>query len=469
MEETIPNMTPYSSHTGAACLWMRPNGGTFENAPPCTITDPVTGLPDGRRMPDIVDRYIDLGSGHPEYRTFALVHMDLDRFHTVNRRFGHRLGDELLFAAARRLEAFTADGGAVFRYSADEFYAILPSSEKQSELYRVLNRLLASLAGPYELGGCTLSLTVSAGISLYPYDGAGAEELMGRAATALQASKEAGGRGFKLYLPEMAAETERVLSIESELAYAAARNQLSLDYQPIVRLDTGELCGAEALMRWSHPVLGKVPPSVFIPAAERSGLIVPLGEWALEETCRQHAAWMQEGLGSLRLSVNVSAAQLLEPTFPGKVEEALKRSGMKPSALILEITESLPLSNAAHISETFDRLKRFGVTLALDDFGTGFSSYACLTRHPFHILKIDSSLVQNASSDPYSGAVLTSLLDMARKLGMKPLAEGVETEVQRQFLIQAGCGEAQGFLFCPPMSADRFGAYRRSRSVSTPP
>ncbi|WP_438447932.1 putative bifunctional diguanylate cyclase/phosphodiesterase [Gorillibacterium sp. sgz5001074] len=418
--------------------------------------DPVTGLPDGRRFPVLLDRYVGCGSHRPACRAFALVLLDLDRFRSVNLRYGHRLGDLLLAETARRLTACSPEGTVLYRYSGDQFYLIVPGMGHTPELCRRLKRMLAAVSSPFMLDGEPLTVSASAGVSLYPYDGPRADELMHRAVLALHAAKKHGGGCYRMYLPEMRAASDRVLSIESELSRAVSLSQLTVYYQPIVELDTGKLTGAEALLRWSHPRLGDVPPSAFIPAAEQSDLMVPIGGWVLEEACSQLAAWIRSGHADLELSVNVSAAQLAHPTFGDLVEETVRKHGLPPSSLMLEITESMPIGSTISIEETLQRLKRFGIRLALDDFGTGYSSYSCLVRYPFHTLKIDRSLLPEALCDPKGRAMLASLISMARSLGMRAMAEGVETEEQRQCLNQLGCGFAQGFLFSPPVPASRF-------------
>lgn len=420
---------------------------------PAVYLDPVTGLPEGRSLPVLLDKRLEAEKLQPTNRMLALILVDLDRFRTINRCMGHRTGDALLAEAASRLKEKLPEGAELYRYCADEFYIVVPHVEQLAGLYDQTRRLLSAVKCPFHYNGREITVDASIGISLYPNDGMNADSLMVHAGVAMRRVKEKGGGFFQLFHPEMDKDAFRSFDVEAGLRRAILENQLTLHYQPLVHLETGRITGVEALVRWNHPEWGETSPARFIPIAEETGLIIPTGRWVLEEACRQYAEWQKLGYGGFDLSVNVSVAQLLYPGFTQHLEETVRNRAMDPSCLKLEITESIALNNSAYMLETLKRLQEFGVKIAVDDFGTGYSSISCLKRFPVHTLKIDRSLVQDADQDENSGAIVTALIAMARRMGISSLAEGVETEAQHEFLKRQGCDEAQGFYYSVPITA----------------
>lgn len=414
------------------------------------ICDPVTGLPDGRFLPERLSRLLH-SKKHGSGASAALLLLDLDRFRNVNNSYGHAAGDILLAETAQRLLELAPEGAALYRYSADEFYIILPNVEQPSELQQLANRIIASVRKPFFLMDSSIYITASVGASLFPHDGRDADELIGATCLAMRKAKERGGGSFQLYLPEMGQEMKISFQLEKELRSALENGLMELYYQPFVHVADGRLCGLEALLRWNHPVHGMLLPSRFIHAAEESGLIVPIGSWVLEEACRQFGEWAQMGYGDMLLSVNVSVLQMLQPGFIQHVRSVVRKSGMDPRLLQLELTESISPGNNPVIEEAMMRLREMNIRIAVDDFGTGYTSLTTLKRFPVQTLKLDRSLVQHADKDEDSGAIMTALITLCRRLGVRSLAEGVETPEQHAFLRKIGCQTAQGFLYCSPL------------------
>jgi len=416
--------------------------------------DVLTGLPNRTLLTDRVEQAIAraLRSGNK----LALLFLDLDRFKNVNDSLGHAIGDRLLQAVSQRLLTCLRQEDTAARLGGDEFIISLADVADGAEAARVAERILAELATPFSVSGHLLPAEASIGIALYPDDGDDAQTLLRSADTAMYHAKETGRANYQFFSTQMTERVSRRLSTETRLRRALEQGEFTLHYQPLVELASGRIDGAEALARWPHPDQGRmVSPAEFIPVAEDTGLIVPLGEWVLREACLQARAWQALQPGT-RVAVNLSPRQFRQKQLVGMVERALGDSGIAPSLLELELTEGMLMHHADETVQTLAQLHEMGVRLAIDDFGTGYSSLSYLKRFPIHTLKIDRSFVQDLSHDPDDAAIVTAIVAMARGLGLSVTAEGVETEAQAAFLRSLSCRMAQGFLFGRPMPADEF-------------
>ncbi|HAF55144.1 MAG TPA: diguanylate cyclase, partial [Thauera sp.] len=387
---------------------------------------------------------------------FAILFLDLDNFKTVNDSLGHPAGDRMLAMAASRLSRCVRDEDLLARLGGDEFVALLSRLSNMEEAALVADRMLAALVEPMNIDGHELHLSASVGIALYPNDGAEVDTLLKHADTAMYGAKEAGRNTYRFFIPEMNARATERLLMEADLRRAVERNELVLHYQPQIEAADGQPYGCEALVRWIHPQRGMVPPDQFIPLAEETGLIAPIGEWVLREACRQQVRWRAAGLPSLIVAVNISALQFRKRDFVPMVARLLAETGADPSCIELEITESALMEPSAELSERLQDLVDLGLTLALDDFGTGYSSLSYLKRLPIARLKIDRSFVDDLPGNAEDAAVTAAALSLARDLDMQVVAEGVETTAQRQFLAERGCHAMQGYLFSRPLTVDAF-------------
>ena len=415
--------------------------------------DVLTGLPNRTLLTDRVDQAIT--RAHRSASKLALLFLDLDRFKNVNDSLGHAVGDQLLQAVSTRLTACLREEDTAARLGGDEFIISLPDVADASEAARVAARILADLAKPFSVCGHQLPAEASIGIALYPDDGDSAQTLMRNADTAMYHAKESGRANYQFFSSQMNERVSRRLSTETSLRRALEHGEFTLHYQPLIDLATGRIDGAEALARWPQPDHRLVSPAEFIPVAEDTGLIVPLGEWVLREACGQAQAWQARQPG-LRIAVNLSARQFRQKNLIGMIEQALCDTGLAPALLELELTEGMLMHHAEDTVQTLARLDEMGVRLAIDDFGTGYSSLSYLKRFPIHTLKIDRSFVQDLSTDPDDAAIVTAIVAMARGLNLNVTAEGVETEAQAAFLRSLSCDLAQGFHFGRPMPAADF-------------
>ena len=414
-------------------------------------SDPLTQLPNRTSLRTRLDEAIV--RAERDGLCFALLFIDLDRFKNINDSLGHAVGDELLIQVAQRLSAALRISDTVSRLGGDEFVVLLENLSSSSQAAQVATSLLQASTGLYGVGGRELAITMSIGIAMFPADGRDGETLLKNADAAMYHAKSTGRNNFQFFAAAMNTRVSEHLELENALRQALARGEISLHYQPLVDLASGELSGCEALMRWHSPTLGQVPPDKFIAIAEDSGLILGLGEWALNEACRQVAAWIADGLQPLPVSVNVSAVQFRHGDLAQQVELALQRSGLPPHLLELELTESVLAENRAQVGHTLHILKRLGVRLAMDDFGTGYSSLSYLKHFKLDALKIDRSFVSGLPRDKDATALTTAIIGMASALGMTCIAEGIETAAQREFLRQQGCDRGQGYLFSRPLAA----------------
>lgn len=411
--------------------------------------DSLTDLPNRALLNERLDHA--LARAGRVQRGVAVLFMDLDRFKHVNDSLGHELGDRLLQAVAQRLRHTLRQSDTVGRLGGDEFLIIVEDVCDPKEVIQVADRVLTALARPLDLDGHQLQPSASIGISLWPEDGADGRQILRCADTAMYAAKAAGSGCWRMFSAEMTGRAMARLATEARLRAAEIRHEFELFYQPTVDPADLSLRGAEALLRWRRED-GYVPPADFIHVAEETGLINPIGEWVLVEACRQAALWRQVQ-GDFTMAVNVSPRQLADAAFPDKVQRALSESGLPPALLTLEITETVAMNQAAGDFIMLRRLRDLGVGIAMDDFGTGYSSLSHLRRIPLTALKIDRGFI---SSVPGDVAIAATVLDLAQRLGLETVAEGVETEAQRQWLQHQGCPLMQGYLVSRPVPAEIF-------------
>lgn len=410
--------------------------------------DPLTGLPNRRVFRSAIEKMTrrDTG-GTEEVRPFAVLFLDLDRFKVINDTLGHRIGDMLLIEVAQRLRQALEPADVLARLGGDEFAIVLPSFTSRAALEGLANFIVEAIGQPYEIDGHRLRSTVSIGIAIGPADGATADDLLVAADLALYAVKTSNRGTYRFYERSMNEEVNDRRQIEMDLREALERGQLDLHYQPIVDLRRNVVTGFEALARWRHPVSGWVSPATFIPVAEDSGLIIPLGEWALREACSQAARWP----GDLKIAVNLSPVQFSTPHLADLVERVLAETGLPAHRLVLEITERIFIAESEKTLATLHRLKNLGVSISMDDFGTGYSSLSYLRSFPFDKIKVDRSFVSDLGAGSENGVIVQAVIIIARALGMTTIAEGVETPAQQHLLAALGCDEVQGYLFSKPV------------------
>jgi diguanylate cyclase (GGDEF)-like protein/PAS domain S-box-containing protein len=386
----------------------------------------------------------------------AVLDLDLDRFKIINDGFGHPYGDQVLRAVAARLKSLVCPEDVVARMGGDEFVILAPLVYRVEDIHEMAQRLVDSFAEPFMVEGRRIHLTGSIGVSLYPDDGVEGAELIDNADMAMYHAKAAGRSAFRAFEPAMAEEAQRRTDLETHLRTAADNGQLWLAYQPKVDLVDGTVTGCEALLRWNHPEHGLVPPCAFIPVAEESGLIVPIGEWVLETACRQGRAWLDAGLAPITIAVNISAAQLLQRDPVGWVTATLERTGFPAALLELELTESQLAQDVETTVEVIRQLRELGIRIAIDDFGTGYSSLEYLRRFDVTSLKIDRSFVDGMLTEQGDAAIVRAAVALAHAFGITVIAEGVETEDQQAFLTALQCDQIQGFLCGRPAPAEEF-------------
>jgi len=417
--------------------------------------DVLTGLPNRLLLEDRVSQAM-LKSKRSS-RPMALVFIDLDRFKNINDTLGHEVGDNLLVQAAQRGLSVLRDTDTLSRQGGDEFVVVLPELEQRQDAMHVTRKLLAALCQPYLLAGHELTVTGSAGIALYPEDGQTVSELLRKADAAMYRAKEEGRNTFRFFSSEINTASLGELLLENDLYGALERDELFMYYQPKVDAKTGELVGAEALMRWKHREHGMIPPDRFIPLAEENGLINTFGEWAIKTVCAQQRAWLDAGLLVVPVAVNISAHQFAQQDLPQMVAFALAEHGIPPQLLELELTESLLMRNAKRASHVLQTLRNMHVDVAIDDFGTGYSSLSYLKQFPVQSLKIDRSFVCEITEYGEPVKLASAIIAMAHELDLSVIAEGVETEAQRSYLLEHGCDQFQGYLFGRPQPVDELG------------
>jgi diguanylate cyclase (GGDEF)-like protein/PAS domain S-box-containing protein len=406
--------------------------------------DTLTGLANRSLLHDRIEGALNFSGGQPSVWVAAL---DLDHFKFVNDTLGHHAGDRLLKAVAARIAGAVERSDTVARTGGDEFVLVLPGRADEREAAATVRAVLAALAHPMNLDSHELILTGSAGVAGFPSDGNDAATLVQHAEVAMYRAKETGRNTVQFYTPSMNARARDRLALEVSLRAALSHDEFELYYQPQVDLLSGSVVGVEALIRWRHPSLGMVRPDRFINLAEETGLIVPIGAWVLRTACRQHSAWRHAGYGPLRVGVNLSARQFADPGLLRQIERVLEETGMPPSSLEIEITESLVMEDVEGAIRTMGELKRMGVKLSIDDFGTGYSSLSHLRRFPVDVLKIDRSFVRDIAFSEDDAAMVSAIIELARGLRMRVIAEGVETEAQLDYLKRRGCDEVQGHVY----------------------
>jgi len=414
--------------------------------------DPLTGLPNRRVFRAALDEVLRLRPCHVsdsgQNQQIAVLFMDLDRFKIINDTLGHHVGDRLLQDVARRLKHSLWGADVLARLGGDEFAVVVSGVEDASMLEALAKRLVDAAGQAYEIDGQQIRTSISVGIAVSPQDGESAEDLLMAADMALYAVKAARRGAYKFYDPSMNKEVSERRQIETDLRNAIGANELELYYQPIINVRGDALCGFEALVRWRHPTQGLVSPAVFIPVAEDTQLILPLGEWVLREACREAARWRPD----LRIAVNLSPVQLSDPNLADIVERVLAETGLRPDRLDLEITEQVFIDDCDQVIAVLQRLKRLGVRIAMDDFGTGYSSLSYLRSFPFDKIKSDRIFIADLAKGAEHASIVQAVISMAHAFGMTTTAEGVETLGQHQFLSALGCDEAQGFLLGRPQS-----------------
>jgi diguanylate cyclase (GGDEF)-like protein len=416
--------------------------------------DLLTDLPNRMMFQDRLT--LALAHANRHRKMLAVLFVDLDRFKTIVDTLGHAMGDRLLRAVAERLSSCLEEGDTLARLGGDEFVVLLPEISRADKAVKLAHKILEVLKPSFSFSGHELHITTSIGISLYPYDGEDADTLLKNADTALYRAKEQGRNNYQLYTPAMNARAFERLALENSLRKALERKEFMVHYQPQVDLRTRAIVGTEALLRWQHPDLGVVYPSEFIPIAEETGLIVPLGEWVLRTACAQAKAWQKAGLPPVSVAVNLSARQFQQHDLVDTVSRTLKETGLDPRWLEIEITESIAMQNADYTIVILRDLKDMGMQIAMDDFGTGYSSLSYLKKFPIDSLKIDQSFVRDIPTDANDAAIANAIIVLAHSLKLKVIAEGVETPEQEAFLREHQCDRFQGFLFSNPVNANVF-------------
>ncbi|HEY3055473.1 MAG TPA: EAL domain-containing protein [Thermoanaerobaculia bacterium] len=416
--------------------------------------DALTGLPNRLLFKDRLT--VALSHAQRDHSRLAVVFLDLDRFKVINDSLGHNIGDQLLQAVAARVQSCVRDSDTVARLGGDEFTLLLPSLGRSEDAALVAQKIIEAVRYPFHIEGREFFITTSSGISLYPEDGADAATLIKNADTAMYQAKESGRDNYQLFNAFVNAKALQRIALEHGLRRALVNQELMLYYQPIFDLRSGRITGMEALLRWTHPDMGSVPPAVFIPIAEATGVMVPIGGWALRTACRQAKSWHDAGFRHLTLAVNLSMTQLQQIDLVDRIKEVLDETGLKPELLELEITESSAMQSPETSVRTLVELKKLGIRVSLDDFGTGHSSLSYLKRFPIDTLKIDQSFVRDINADADTAAIVTAIIAMAHSLRMKVIAEGVEQTEQAAFLKRHQCDQMQGYLVKPPVPASEF-------------
>ena len=416
--------------------------------------DQLTGLPNRSLFHDRLSQA--LAAAQRSRQRLSLLFLDLDGFKSINDSLGHAAGDGLLRGLSRRITACLRETDLAGRLGGDEFAALLTNLSHELDASTVARKLIAELSEPLQFRSQSMSIRCSIGIATFPADGTDADELLKKADIAMYHAKERGGGRFEFYTREMNAAIEERQSLEEDLRTVVEDGALVLHYQPQFDLTRGRIIGAEALLRWQHPERGLLSPSAFLPILEETGLVLSTGNWVLRQACEQNAQWNRDGHRGLRISVNVSSQQFLEPDFATSVAELLDATGLPPVCLELEITESSLLRDVDVTVNTLRSLRHMGVRLAIDDFGTGYSSLSYLKRLPIDVLKIDQSFVRALTTDPADATITEAIVRLAGGLNLTTIAEGVESLEQLLLLGSYGCNRMQGFLFGKPVPAETF-------------
>ena len=425
--------------------------------------DDLTGLPNRLVFGQAVSDAVKVARRYGQ--EFAVMFVDLDRFKIINDTLGHAAGDFLLTEVANRLKQCVRESDAVARVGGDEFIILLREVSDARQVTTVARKILSTVVKPLTIHGQECRVTASIGISLFPSDAQDEESLVKNADAAMYAAKEEGRNDFRFHSPEIKTQSIERLMLETSLRRALERNELLLYYQPKRDLSRGGISGVEALLRWHHPDLGLLQPSRFIPLAEETGLIVPIGKWVLKTACAQNMAWQRQGLPAIRIAVNLSPRQFADPNLLHDIRAALEKSGMPAQLLELEITESMVMQNVERTVRVLEAIKSLGITLAIDDFGTGYSSMSLVKKFPIDVLKIDRSFVREIMNDSEDKAIADAIISLGRALNLTVVAEGVETAEQEAFLRAHNCDEIQGYLISKPVPADEFAAFLANHTL----
>jgi len=426
------------------------------------LHDPLTTLPNRLLLEDRIEQAI--AQAQRSKRQCAVVYLDLDRFKTVNDSLGHFVGDELLRAVAGRLQGIVRGEDTISRLGGDEFAMLLRDITEVEDAVSVAAKILETLREPFRVRDYELHLTPSIGISVHPLHGDTAGLLITRADAAMYSAKQAGRDAFRVFTPEMSTFFPERLMLENDLRRAIGRQEFELHYQPKVDVQDGRVRGMEALVRWQHPEKGLLLPEAFIPLAEDTGLIIPIGSWVIETACAQNKAWQNAGLPHMRVAVNISGLQFRQRDLLETVSRALEHTGLAAKCLEIEITESVVMQNAAEAIVTLEKLSGMGIHVSIDDFGTGYSSLGYLKRFQIDKLKIDRAFIRDISSDKEDAAIVRATIGLAHNLRLRVVAEGVETVEQLEFLRSLGCDEYQGYYESRPVAAAEFERYLRAES-----
>jgi diguanylate cyclase (GGDEF)-like protein/PAS domain S-box-containing protein len=421
--------------------------------------DALTGLPNRILLNDRCQHALSVAQRNQH--SVALMFLDLDHFKNINDSLGHRVGDEVLMELALRLKTTVREQDTVSRLGGDEFILLLPDTDAAGAAH-VAEKLLHAALLPFQIEQHELTVTPSIGIALYPKDGVCLDTLSKCADAAMYRAKGDGRNSYRFFTTEIQAHSDRTLLLDNALRRALERKQLALHYQPQISMTTGQTVGAEALLRWTHPELGAISPAEFIPIAESSGLILPIGEWVIRTAVKQLADWIAAGMAPLTMAVNLSSVQFRHADLPQLVTNLLEEAGLPASLLELELTEGVSMTNPLSAIAVMDDLHQRGVRMSIDDFGTGYSSLSYLKRFQVYKLKIDQTFVRDITEDPDDKAIVGAIISLARSLGLKTIAEGVETEGQLAFLQDQGCDEVQGYYFSRPLPAPAFEQYVRN-------
>ncbi|KAA9028369.1 sensor domain-containing protein [Niallia endozanthoxylica] len=421
--------------------------------------DTLTGLPNRRFFMDCL--YKAVRNAEDLNVKLGVMFIDVDKFKYINDSHGHEMGDQILIEVAKRIRKCLRSSDVVARFGGDEFTILLSNISGAKDVEIVAQRMVTLFREPVELEGHLFNLSCSIGIALYPSNGRVVDELLKRADIALYTVKEQGRNGFLFFHSDMEQKSLERILLENELRKAIQQQQFYIEYQPKKDLYTGELIGMEALVRWDHPELGRIAPDKFIPIAEETGLINPLGEWVLRQGCFQNKEWQNQGYMPLKLSVNLSVRQLTQPNFAGKIKEILSESGLDAKWLELEVTESI-LADIENSARTLEEIRNLGIYVSIDDFGTGYSSFGYIKNLPIDTLKIDASFIRDIHLNKENKAIVKGIIDIAHTLNLNVIAEGVESQEQMQTLIENGCNQGQGFLFSKPLFRDEFEVYLKS-------
>ena len=414
-----------------------------------SLYDALTELPNSKYFNKILRQSLIVAK-HNQHQ-LAILFLDLDRFKNINDTLGHALGDQLLQDFSGRLKSCIRHGDMIARWGGDEFIILLPCLEESQEALQIAQRILDALEKPFSIAKHRLHVATSIGIAIYPDDAQDAQTLVKRADVALHQAKETGRNNFQVYSPIMDAQASELLELENALHRALKRQEFVLYYQPQIDINTSSVCGMEALLRWQHPEYGLVSPAKFIPLAEETGLIVPIGEWVLQTACAQNKAWQDLGLSPLQVAVNLSPRQLQDQNLLATINQVLRETSLDPQWLELEITESSLMQDVDMAIQLLDKIKAMGVHLSMDDFGTGYSSLSYLKKFPFNTLKIDQSFVRELTSSCQDLAIISAMIGLARGLRLRVVAEGIETQEQLKLLRSLNCSVMQGYFFSKPL------------------